>query len=239
MPALERERNQEFNLQEQINTWVTSLQTVPSLTEADSEELKYHFLDLLDELKALGLDDEEAFWVATKRMGNSFEWEAAYREVNNPIIQMRTSLIILAGVLAYFLLYYFLQFSSKLLLIAILASGAEGYVAIQWIFRYLAGSHILFILFTLSIYFFENRTIQLIERVKLRPKHAVYLLSTAIVLGILDTCLRPISKSMMRKVGFIESRFYDINFYFDYSFPLLICSCFVFLFFKYFRKSKF
>jgi hypothetical protein len=239
MPPLECESNQEFDLQEQINNWVISLRSVSSLTESDSEELKYHFLDLLDELKAIGLDDEEAFWVASKRMGNSFDWEAAYREVNNPIIQMRTSLIILAGVLAYFLLYYFLLFSSKLLLISLLASGSDGSIAIQWATRYLAGSHVLFIIFAISIYFLENRTVELIEKIKLRPKHTVYLLVTAITLGILDTCLRPISRNMIREVGFIEGRFYDINFYFNYSFPLMICTCFVILYFKYFRKAKF
>jgi hypothetical protein len=239
MPTLEHESNQEFDLQEQINNWVISLRSVSSLTESDSEELKYHFLDLLDELKAVGLDDEEAFWVASKRMGNSFEWETAYREVNNPIIQMRTSLIILAGVLAYFLLYYFLLFSSKLLLIILLASGSDGFTAISWVIRYLGASHVAFIIFAISIYFLENRTVELIEKIKLRPKHTVFLLVTAIAFGIINTCLLPISKSMMRKVGFIEGRFYDINLYFDYSFPLMICICFVILYFKYFRKAKF
>jgi len=239
MPTLDHESNQEFNLQQQINNWLISLRSVSSLTESDSEELKYHFLDLLDELKAVGLDDEEAFWVASKRMGNSFEWETAYREVNNSILQMRTSLIILAGVLAYFLLYYFLLFSSKLLLITMLASGSEGFTAIRWVTRYLAGSHILFIIFAISIYFLENRTVELIEKIKLRPKHTVYLLVTAIAFGILETCLRPISKNMILEVGFIEGRFYDIYFYFNYSFPLMICTCFVILYFKYFRKAKF
>ncbi|MDP2114361.1 MAG: permease prefix domain 1-containing protein [Bacteroidota bacterium] len=236
MPAFESERNIEFNLQDQINNWVSSL---GSATESDSEELKSHLLDLIDELKEAGLDNEEAFWVASKRMGNCFEWEAVYREVNNPVIQMRRSLIILAGVLAYFLLYYFLLFSSKLLLIILLIFETDGQAAIRCVTLYLEAFHFIFILFALSIYFFENRTLAFIENIKLRPKHTVFLLVTAIAFCVIDTCLLPISKNMIRKGVSVEGQFYDVYFYFNYSFPLMICISFVVLYFKYFRKTKF
>lgn len=239
MPTLDRENNVEFDLQEQINNWVSSLRSVSSITESDTEELKNHLLDLIDELKDAGLDYEEAFWVASKRMGNCFELEAVYREVNSPIIQMRRSLIILAGVLAYFLIYYFLLFSSKLLLIILLITETDGYAAIRWVTRYLEGTHLLFILFAISIYFLENRTIVFIENIKMKPKHTVFLLVTAIAFGIIDTYLLPISKNIMRKGVPIENQFYDTYFYFNYSFPLVICICFVILYFKYFKKAKF
>lgn len=239
MPTLDRENNIEFDLQEQINNWVSSLRSVSSITESDTEELKNHLLDLIDELKEAGLDYEEAFWVASKRMGNCFEWEAVYREVNSPVIQMRRSLIILSGVLAYFLLYYFLLFSSKLLLIILLISATDGYAAIRWVTRYLEGAHLMFILFAMSIYLLENRTVSFIENIKMRPRYTVFLLVTAIAFGVIDTCLLPISKNMMRKGVPVEGQFYDIYFYFDYSFPLMICISFVVLYFKYFRKAKF
>jgi hypothetical protein len=236
MPTFESERNIEFNLQDQINNWVNSL---PSATESDAEELKIHLLYLIDELKEAGLDNEEAFWVASRRMGNCFELESAYNEANNSIIQMQKSLVILAGVLAYFLLYYFLLFSSKLLLIILLISETDGHAVIRWVTRYLEGAHFLFIIFALSIYFLENRTIRFIKNIKMRPKHMVLLLATAIGFGIIDTYLLPISKNIMRKGAPIESQFYNIYFYFKYSFPLMICISFVVLYFKYFRKAKF
>ncbi len=233
------ENSIEFNLNNHINNWFVQLKSEPSITESDSEELKSHLLDMIDELRKAGLDEEEAFWVASKRMGNSFEWKVDYEEVNKPLIQMRRSLFILAGVLAYFLLYNFLLSSSKLLLIILLFFETEGQATIRWVTRYLEVSHFIFILFAISIYFLENRTIAFIENIKMRPKHTVFLLGTAIVFGIIDTYLLLISKNMMRKVGFIENQFYDIYFYLRYSFPLMICISFVILYFKYFRKVNY
>jgi hypothetical protein len=234
MPTLETE-SIEFDLQGKINNWVNSIR---SATESDSEELKIHLLDLIDELKEAGLDDEEAFWVASKRMGNSFELEAVYSEANNALIQMRKSIIILAGILAYFLVYYFLLFSSKLLLIVLLILENDGHAAIRFVTIYLEGFHFLFILFAISIYFLENRTLAFIESIKLRPKHIFLILISAIVFSIADSCLLPISKSIIRKGFLIENQFYDTYFYFNYSFPLMISVCFVILYFKYFRKTR-
>ncbi len=63
------ESNIEFNIQEQIDRWVINIKSEPSITESDSEELKSHLLDSIDQLKDTGLNDEEAFWVASRRIG--------------------------------------------------------------------------------------------------------------------------------------------------------------------------
>lgn len=55
-----------FNLQRHIAGWMVKVQSEPAVAEADAEELKSHLLDLIDDLKAAGLDEEEAFWVASK-----------------------------------------------------------------------------------------------------------------------------------------------------------------------------
>ena len=109
------ESNAGFNLQRYIAGWMEKIQSEPAVTEADAEELKSLLLDLIDDLKAAGLDEEEAFWVASKRLGNSTDWSEEYRQENNPVIQMRRSLIILAGVLAYFICYYFILLSHFLI----------------------------------------------------------------------------------------------------------------------------
>ena len=236
MPAFESERNIEFNLQDQINNWVSSL---GSTTESDSEELKSHLLDLIDELKEAGLDNEEAFWVASKRMGNCFELESVYSEVNSPIIQMRRSLFILSGVLAYFLLYYFIEFSSKLIFIWLLMQKTDGYLAANWMSRYLIGVHFLFIFLVVSIYLLEKKTVSFIENVKIKPKHTLFMLLTTIIFGITDTCLYPVAKNLASLDYSLRSRLIHVFIYFDYSFPLIICVGFIFLYFKYHRKTKF
>jgi len=233
------ERKIEFNLQECVNNWAGQLKSEPSFTESDSEELKSHLLDLVDELKKSGLDDEEAFWVASKRMGNRQEWGAGYEEVNRPFIQMRRSLLILAGVLAYFLLYYFTSISSKLLFIALLCQHLNKYEAVNWVSRYLSAIHFAVIIAATSMYLLETKTIAFIENVKMKPKHTLYLLLTAIIFGITDTCLNPIAKNLMGLNYPLRDQFYRVYQYFDYSFPLLICFCFIILYFKYYRRTKF
>jgi hypothetical protein len=233
------ESNIEYDIQEHINHWSEKLRSESSITESDAEELKSHLLDIIDELEGLGLKEEEAFLIASRRMGRIADWDEDYREVNNPIIQMRKSLVILAGVLVYFLIYYFIKFSSKLFLIILLFFEKDGYIAVNWIFRYLIGAHFVFILFLVSIYFLEAKTISFIENVKMKPKHTLLLLFTTIAFGITDTCLYPIAKNLMKPDNSLKSHFIHINLYFDYSFPLIICVSFILLYFKYYRKTKF
>lgn len=233
------ESNAGFNLQRYIAGWMEKIQSKPAVTEADAEELKSHLLDLMDDLKAGGLDEEEAFWVASKRLGNSTDWGEEYRQENNPVIQMRRSLIILAGVLAYFVCYYFILSTSKLLFITLLFKDVDGYMAADWVSRYLITLHFGFVLFFASIFFLEKKTVTSIENIKMRPKHTIIFLATAVTLAIADTCLYPVAKRMMGDNFPLHSYLYHFYMYFDYSFPLLISLGFVFVYFKYYKKVKF
>lgn len=234
-----KETNLEFDLQWHINNWTENLKTQAAFTDSDLEELKSHLLDMMDGLKLTGLDDEEAFWVASKRMGSSVEWGEEFRQINNPVIQMRRSLFILAGVLAYFLMYYFIKTSSKLLFIVLKMNKTHSFDAMEWVIRYIISLHFLFILFFTTIYFFEIKTVSFIEKVKLKPKHTLFLLFITITLGISDTCLYPVAKNLLSQNNNLRSRLIQIFLYFDYSFPLIICICFIFLYFKYHKNSKF
>jgi hypothetical protein len=228
-----------FSLQRHIADWMGKIQSEPAVTEADAEELKSHLLDLIDDLIAAGLDEEEAFWVASKRLGNSTDWGGEYRLENNPVIQMRRSVIILAGVLAYFLCYYFILSTSKLLFITLLFNDVDGYMAADWVSRYLITFHFGFVLFFASIFFLEKKTVALIENIKMRPNHALILLATTVILAIADTCLYPIAKKLMGDNVPLHGYLYHFYRYFDFSFPLLISVGFVFIYFKYYKKVKF
>jgi hypothetical protein len=232
------ENNSDFNLQERIVLWINDLNSKPYITEADSEELRTHLFDIIDDLKKAGLDEEEAFIIASRRLGSISDLEPNYQEVNNPVHQMRKSLIILAGVLVYFLLYFFFLSSSKLLLIGLISLEIDNITTIIWVKRYLATSHFVIIILIASIYFLENLTVKFIENINLKLWHSILLLISTIVLGISDTCLLPITKNFIRNGIPMENHFYDMYFYFNYSFPLLICSSFVILYFKYFKKTK-
>jgi hypothetical protein len=237
MPQVEK--NMEFDLQQQIDIWTRKIKSEPSITESDSEELRSHLLDMIDQLKETGLDDEEAFWVASRRMGTSTDWGGAYKEANNPIIQIRRSALILAGVLVYFLFYHFIEFSSRLLLAIFLHEGVDGNLSVYWVSRYLLGSHFVIVLLLTSIYFLENRVISFIENIKLKPKHTILLLITTFILAIMNTRLSAIVKNLMNKDPFLIDYFIHIYRNFDYSFPLTVCLSFILIYSKYYKTAKY
>jgi hypothetical protein len=232
------ESNSDYTLQKRIDLWINDLKSIPSLTDSDSEELRTHLIDTIEYLKKTGLDDEESFIIASKRIGNISDLAPNYHEVNNSVLQMRKSLIILAGVLAYFLLYFFFLLSSKLLFIGVVKLGSDNLTAMICVKRYLLTSHFIIIIVLISIYFFDKLTVKFIEKTNLKPWHTILLVVTAIVFGISDACLLPIIKNLIRNGMPVENQFYNIYFYFKYSFPFLICIGFVLLFFKYFNKTK-
>ncbi|EOR94348.1 hypothetical protein ADIARSV_2482 [Arcticibacter svalbardensis MN12-7] len=232
------EKDGEFDLDTQVTVWYKNLNSLTEVTEADAEELRTHLLDLIDELKACGLDNEEAFWVASNRMGKTSDLGSIYTDINKPIIQLRRSLVILAGVLAYYLLYYFIHCSSKLIYISLLYFQMNGYVAISWISKYLIAIHLMVMVFVASIYFFEQKTISFIENIKLKPTHTFYLLLSAVVLSVLNTCLYPIIKNMTLSDRTIFSHLHHIYIYFDFIFPFTICAGFTILYSKYNRIAR-
>ncbi len=228
-----------FNLQDRIDSWVHDIRIDPSITESDVEELHSHLLDLIDNLKKVGLDDEEAFWVASKRLQISEDVTNEYRKSNNALIQMRRSLIILGGVLVFFLLYYFIKATSKLLFIAIFSlSDSNASIAINWFERILVSWHFVFLLFLASIFFLENKIVKLIEKIKLKPKYTIILLLISIIFELIDISTNPIIKAEIKDNLILQGKFVHANIYFGISFPLFMCIGFIFIYYKYYQKTK-
>jgi hypothetical protein len=228
-----------FNINKEVNQWLVKQQTNPSFTASDLEELKCHLYEIVDVLTEKGLDEEEAFVVAKMRLDIDSELEKEYNEGNKPILQMRRSLLILAGVLVYFMLYYFILSTSKILILALQLNDISKAVTIDWVFRYLLTWHFGIVLFFVSLYFLESKTINFIEKLKLKPKGTIVLLAIAALLAIIDTCLFPIVKNMLGKNIPLLSILYQNYNYFEFSFPFIIGLGFILIYYKYHKKSNF
>ena len=226
-----------FNLQDSINNWVNRLKSETSITEKDTEELKSHLEDLIEDLKETGLSDHEAFLVASMRIGKISDWENEYRKTNNWVISLRRFAVILAGVLAYFLFYHLIVALSKLLLIILLNYKVEGYEAVILVSRFLYAIYILIVLFFLYLYFRDKKIISFIENIKLKPKHIIILFISAVIFGITNVQLSAEYKDIMGTN--YSSHMHHYLLYFDYTFPLLICLGFIFIYSKYYKISKF
>jgi hypothetical protein len=232
------EVNNSYNLTEKVNDWAESLRTRPTLTESDVEEMKSHLYDSFEALMEKGLSEEEAFILAKMRMGDSPGLDEAFREANQPVIQMRRSLSILAGVLVYFAAYFFILSTSKLLLILLLQMETGANEAVLWVSRYLVTWHFIFLLALLSIYFLENKTVVFLERVNFSPKNTVIFLAGVIVIALVEQSLLPVVKNMMDDVPVSRSNLLHYYNYFQLTFPFLMCMGFIFIYSKYYKKTK-
>ncbi len=232
------DRNIDFNIQKQIDRWLRKLKTEPSITESDAEELKSHLLDLIEKLKDAGLNDQEAFQVASERIGTINDWGEEYRQENNPILQIRRSAIILAGVLFYFFFHFLIEIAGKTFYIVMLINDIGGYLALKWVLNYLIAICFLFVVILTTIYYSEKKTITFIEQVKFKPTHTFLFLLITIFLGIINTSLNPVAKNMMGEDYPLIGRYLEIFNYFDYTFPVILCLGFVLIYSKYYKKAK-
>jgi hypothetical protein len=228
-----------FDIQELIDKWTDRLKMSGNFTDSDCEELKSHLLDSVDQLKKTGLNEEEAFWVAKKRLGETDNWQDEFKEMNKGFIQMRMSVALLAGILTYFLIYYFLLFTSKALFIGIIYLGDSDFQqAVQWIKSYLIACHFLILLFLTSIYLIEKKIIRIIEQIKLPPSRVVVLFVVTVTFAIAEEVLIPLLNRIAKANFNLKDYLYDVFIYFDYSLPLIFCIAFIILYQKYFKKTK-
>lgn len=71
-----------FNLRESVDNYILLIQNQGVLTGSDVKELTNHLLDATDELRKGGLSEEEAFIIASKRLGSEEILTQEYAKVN-------------------------------------------------------------------------------------------------------------------------------------------------------------
>ena len=229
----------QFNLQENINVWLDKVKVEHFNAETDVEEFRTQILALIEDLKLIGLDDEEAFLVASVRLNIGDDFTGDYQQENKNILQMRRSLIILGGVLVFFLFSYFIKATSKALFLAVYSiSDSNGFLAVNWYERILIGWHFIFFIFLTSIFLLEERTVKFIEGIRIIPKYALFMLISAGFLELTDLCINPMIKRLIRYNPVLIDRFFYFSMFTDLSFPILICIGFIFIYYKYYCKTK-
>ena len=65
------ENRTEFNLENNIQKWKAILTKKNNLTKSNIIELENHLIDLIDDLESKGLNEEESFIIAKKRIGKT------------------------------------------------------------------------------------------------------------------------------------------------------------------------
>jgi hypothetical protein len=116
-----------FDLNQQIAQWRQSLGQSESLVRSDLDELESHLRDQIEHLSASGLSAEEAFLVAQHRIGDAKNLPGEFAKVNGSAIFRRRLQWMLAGVLAYLLIFNLSHLASAGGTVVAYLAGFQGY----------------------------------------------------------------------------------------------------------------
>ncbi|MBC8356742.1 MAG: hypothetical protein H8E66_32605 [Planctomycetes bacterium] len=86
-----------FDLEQAITDWKSGFENVESMTGEHLQELEAHLRDNILNLTDSGLSEDEAFLVATKRLGHPVALEQEYAKVNGSLIWRKRVLWMLCG----------------------------------------------------------------------------------------------------------------------------------------------
>src|ERR1700744_3695824 len=104
-PAKTMENQTAFDLNRAVQTWRENLAQSPAFERENLNELESHLRDSVTSLQTRGLSPEEAFFVATKRIGQGRVLEREFGKVNSRAVWIDRLLWILLGLQARTLIY--------------------------------------------------------------------------------------------------------------------------------------
>jgi len=145
-----------FDLNEQINRWRGNLAQSETLGSSDIDELESHLREEIENLTTLKLSDEEAFLIATYRLGSTDSLAGEYAKINRSSIFRRKFSLMITGILAYLLATHFATAISKDCVLLAANSGITGYRSLGFIGF---GSQILTLMTTFFLGYFICRFI--------------------------------------------------------------------------------
>lgn len=123
------ENQTEFDLNHAIQNWRQHLSQSPSYRAENLEELESHLRDSVATLAGKALSDEEAFLIATRRVGATRTLEPEFAKVNGKEVWMNRLLWMLVGVQAWGLINAvssaFSRTGSQLLMAIFLRPGSD------------------------------------------------------------------------------------------------------------------
>ena len=232
-------QNPQFHLNAQRRLWIQKLKSEQSITYADTDELKRDLQNLMNKLmENSDLDEEEAFIIATRRMGMPSEWGNKYRQENVGFLNIRRTAVILAGVLVYYFVYHLIGTISRALFLLLSHLNMDPWLALGWTARFLITAVFIFITLFAGIYSFEQRIISFIDGIHIQFRYVIWLLVITFFLGFTNISLGPLVKSVLRGNNLLLFRYGNIYRIFDYSFAIILCIGFIIIYLKYYRKAK-
>jgi len=145
-----------FNLNEQINRWRSNLAQSETLGNSDIDELESHLREEIENLTTLKLSEEDAFLIATHRLGSTESLAEEYEKINHGKRFRQNVSWMITGILTYLLATHFATAISKDCVLLAANSGITGYRSLGFIGF---GSQILILITTFFLGYFICRLI--------------------------------------------------------------------------------
>lgn len=116
-----------FELKKALQNWRNDLKNKNTFLKTDIQELENHLLAELKILKEKGLSEEEAFWVANRRLGETKDLTFEFSKINGNTIWGFRALWMALGVLCYLLMNHLIQLVNGICVTIAAANGVNGY----------------------------------------------------------------------------------------------------------------
>lgn len=116
-----------FDLNEAIGRWRANLVRRETFCGSDIDELESHLREEIEQMAGSKLSQEEAFWVATHRLGNTGDLAGEFAKINSGTVWSYRVFWMAAGLLAYFMLSYFAGATSQACVWIAAFGGLGGY----------------------------------------------------------------------------------------------------------------
>ena len=230
-----------FDIKEAISDWGKNLDSSKGLTDSDIEELKAHLEDeynsVLDEKDITG---EEAFMIASGRVGYVQDWGDEFTECNKRSFELRNVAIVCSGVLVYLFAYYLIRLIVAAVYIINIRSGYDLLKATTISRLVVYGFLIIFTVLIINLFLKNDEFLSgLIDRLGLNARTLLKIAIATMILGIFNHMSLPmLEKYTVMAGGSNVLKYYFLIRHFEYIFLVQITITFILIYFKVIRKSE-
>jgi hypothetical protein len=151
---------------------------------------------------------------------------------------MKAFLKMLSGILIYFILYYFLCSTARFFIWCIQEISGSPLLSIKNAWTLVISGYLLILFFTSSIFLLDQQLLQRIKKLRLNNHNLLKSFFLLILLGSAERIGTLLSQQAMSTAGLEANiRMEKLFEFLHYTFPLLICVCFLILFLRYYWKQ--
>lgn len=118
-----------FDLKKEITKWRMRLSEKQTCDKSDLDELESHLEDEIDQLKLKGLSEQEAFFVAAHRLGDTDELACEFAKVNRSLVLRKKLFYAGCGIFAYIAATYTAKVILQLSIYFAVTLGLQGITA--------------------------------------------------------------------------------------------------------------